>query len=313
MKFLILLSMLYFPTANADPGLDKLKQSFSGLIQSSIKQFDKAATMKPVVLKKGAEISKTDCDAIAAKIKTNYKIDPFNFVFEGGSTTDAMCGGRWGYDKNFTQKISGATNMGQAYSLIIQLEEQNVWGSQNYITTYFIDSAYHIVEKQTLMTLVTTSELSGYLITSVDAGGDVYSSQYDKNYGISGGIAQDVSGTHTIEKYVPADGSAPFPLIRNTVKNKSDPSKDYQILLLERADQKDWQDFQLPITFAWDGGFYNYGGKYYANYNKPTFKSEITIKFRGGKEYCAEGDIKEDQKWTSFPADSSSYYNCVNY
>ena len=67
---------------------------------------------------------------------------------------------------------------------------------------------------------------------------------------------------------------------------------------------------QLPITFAWTGGYYNYGGEYRTN---PNYKSELTIKLRGGKEYCATGNVKEDQKWTQYPAVNTSYYNCVNY
>lgn len=116
-----------------------------------------------------------------------------------------------------------------------------------------------------------------------------------------------------MERFIPADGSAVWPMLRNSVINHADPTKDYQIMAWDRADQKDWQDYQLPITLSDSGGYYNYGGKFYSTYGKPTFKSSITIKYRGGKEFCAAGDVKVDKQWASYPADQTAYYNCFNY
>jgi hypothetical protein len=102
-------------------------------------------------------------------------------------------------------------------------------------------------------------------------------------------------------------------MMRSSIVNQLDHSKDYQIISLSRADRIDWQEYFLPITLSESGGFYNYGGKYYSTLGKPTYKSSITIKFRGGKEHCAYADIKADQQWTSFPTTASAYYDCVNY
>lgn len=79
---------------------------------------------------------------------------------------------------------------------------------------------------------------------------------------------------------------------------------------MERSDKKDWDEFQLPITHAWSGGFYNYAGK---QYRTNRYTSYLTIKYRGGKEYYANGSVKEDQKWSQFPADNKAYYDCFNY
>lgn len=284
MRFFYLLILFSFSTAFADPGLYQLKQSFSGLMQTAKKEFDKAATMKPVVLKEGSKISKQECVDVQAKIRSKYKIDPFEFIYEGGSTYNSMCGGQYGIRKNFVQNVSGKSNLGLPYAFVIQLEGQDYW--REVISNYFVDSNYQIVEIQGLSFYPKTGELLEYDITSVDANENIYFSEFKKNFSV---LNKDIEGTQTIEKFIAADGSYPFSLLRNTVKHKTDSSKDYQILLMERSDKRDWDEFQLPITHAWGGGFYVYAGK---QYRRNRFTSYLTIKYRGGKEYCANGSVK---------------------
>ena len=140
MRFIYLLILFSFSTAFADTGLDQLKQSFSGLMQTAKKEFDKAATMKPVVLKKGTEITKEDCADAQSKIRANYKVDPFEVIYEGGSTFNSMCGGQYGIRKNFIQNVTGKSNLGLPYAFVIQLEGQDYW--RDVISNYFIDSSY---------------------------------------------------------------------------------------------------------------------------------------------------------------------------
>ncbi|KYG66999.1 hypothetical protein AZI86_08230 [Bdellovibrio bacteriovorus] len=305
MRVISLLILFSVSTAFADQGLDQLKQSFSGVIANATKEFDKAARMKPLVLKKGTKISKDECEDAKSKISANYKVDPFEVIFEGGSTYNSMCGGQYGIRKNFVQNVSGTSNFGFPYAFVLQLEGQDF--GREVISNYFVDSSYRIVEIQSLSFYKKTGELLEYGITSLDQNGNIYSSEYTKNYSIAG---KDVEGTQTIEKFIAADGSNSFPLLRNTVKHKTDKTKDYQILILERADKQDWDNFLLPITHAWSGGFYSYSGK---QYRTNRYRSNLTIKYRGGKEYCAIGNIKADQQWSQFPADNASYYNCFNY
>ncbi len=313
MKKLILAALLSisFSAHASDAGLDQLKGSFAGLIQSSAKEFDKAAKMKTISVARGGEITKAECDGIAAQITANYKINPFQFIYESGSSYNAMCGGRWGWQKNYLAKFSGTSNLGSPYVAVVQLDSSENGAYRTEMSNYFLDASNRIIEIQHVSANRQTGEVLGYGITVIDGFGNLYVSVFDKNYSVSGGIAQDVAGTHRTEQFVSADGSSPYALLRNTVKNSTDPSKDYQILSWTRADQKDWQDYETSITH--ETGYYTYGGKYYSNFDKPNFKSSLTIKNRGGKEFCAYGSVKVDTAWTTFPSDRTAYDNCGNY
>lgn len=307
MKYLLLATILFSSVAHADPGLDQLKQSFTGVIQSATKEFDKAAKMKVAPLGKGTEISMAQCEELKNKIRGAYKIDPFEFIYEEGSTSSGMCGGQYGHLKNFLVKKDGKTNMGLSYVMVVQLEQRepmSAWASTSH---YYIDADYRVVEIQGISYWPPTKEMVEYNITSTDADGDIYFSQWTKGYSIAN---TDIEGTHTMQKFIAADGSYPYPLVRRLVKHKTDSSRDYGILMLERADRMDWQGFELPITHAWGGGFYDYAGKYS---RKPNFKSSLTIKYRGGKERCAYGSRKQDTDWVQFPAANAPYYECFNY
>lgn len=307
MKKLILFAMVLGSVAKADSGLDQLKLSFAGVIQSANSEFDKAAKMKVTPLAKGAEITLAQCEEIKNKIRGSYKIDPFEFIYEEGSTASGMCGGQNGFLKNFIVNRAGLTNMGLPYVMIIQLEHREPMSAWQSTSHYFIDSNNRVVEIQGISYWPPTKEMVDYSITSVDSGGNVYFSEWTKNYSVSG---TDIEGTHTIQRFIAVDGSYPFPLMRRLVKHKTDSSKDYGILMLEKSDQKDWQGYELPITHAWGGGFYEYSGKYF---RKPKFKSSLTIKYRGGKEQCAYGSVKQDANWAQFPTDNKPYYTCMNY
>ncbi len=306
MRFLFLLALFSFSTASADAGLDQLRKSFSGLLETSKREFDRAAAMKPHLLKKGKEISKEECDEAQAKIRHNYKVDPFEINYAGGSTLHAMCSAKDSTRKNFIQEVSGQTNFGLPYVFVIQAEIYD-HPARERLSNYFIDANYRIVEIQSLAYFLNGSELLEYDITSMDAKGNIYFSQFTKNYRVA---STDIEGTQTMEKFIAADGSNPFPLIRDTVKHKSHSAKDYQSIYLLRSDKQDWDGFQLPITHAWSGGFYTYAGKLYGT---SRFKSSLSIRYRGGKEQCSFGYVEaEHQKVTRVPSDETLYYQCYN-
>ena len=302
----ILLALFCSPAFSADAGLDQLKQSFAGLMQTATVEFNRAAQMKPTVLELGAKISKETCERFKSLIRKNYKLDPFDLFTENSTHSNFMCGGRYGYLQNHIQSTSGTTNMGLPFAMVIQLQDDDPF--RRGISNYYIDSSYRIVEHQGLSLSVKTGELVEYGITSIDARGNIYLSTYTKNLLW---VGKDVEGPNRMEQFISADGMIPFPLTRNTVKDNNDPRKDYQIILLQRADQKDWEDYQLLITF--NEGFYNYGGKYYSEFDKPKFRSSLTIKNRGGVEHCAVGSIKKDTAWATYPADQLQYEHCNNY
>jgi hypothetical protein len=133
-RFLVLTVLLCSFRASADDGLDQLKKSFSGLAQTATKEFDRAAGMKVATQALGSEITKDQCMALANKIKANYKIDPFNFVYASGSAQNYMCGGQWGWQKNRLLKVTGTSNLGQKYAYVIQLEGSDRLGYRDEIT-----------------------------------------------------------------------------------------------------------------------------------------------------------------------------------
>jgi hypothetical protein len=167
---------------------------------------------------------------------------------------------------------------------------------------------HRIVEIQGLSFSKGTQKLIDTGITSIDTNGNIYIAVVNSDYSIAN---TDISGRHTIERVILADGSSPYGLTRNTVKHKTDSKKDYQAILLGRADKKDWQGFETSITH--EDGYYLYGGKYHSSYDKPPFRSFLTIKYRGGVESCAFGSVDTDGAYAQFPADNKGYYSCFNY
>jgi hypothetical protein len=291
-----------------DPGLDQLKQSFATQLQAAPALWEKAAAMKPIITAPGKAITADECNALAAKVATNYKINPFHFIFENGSTINGMCGGEYGYKQNTIAFQSGVSNLGLPYTTVVQLPDDT--GA----ALYFIDSNNRIVEIEGQTVDQPSGKITSYAITAIDANGNISISVYDENYSILGGLSGPVTGTHTMQQYIPADGSVPFPVLRETIKDSTNSANDYETIRLSRADVKDWQDFQLPITFAnVVGGYYSYGGKYYDTSAEPTFQSFVDMKYRGGKEVCANGYIRAGSSWKSFPTDDTARTNCMNY
>lgn len=308
-----LLLILSLTSAFADSGLEQLKSSFSSVLNSSSLYFDQAATLKPYDLELGTEISKEKCEALAQKIVSASPLNPFEWSTNKFSFFQPICGGKWGWQKNFLLNKPGKSNLGLSYSKVIQLQGSENWDWREEVTQYFISDSFKIVEIQVIKKLKKTKELLQYSIDSSDQSGNIYMSSLEKNYSLSGGIAKDVSGTATTERYLSADGMLSYPLLRLTVKHTKDSSKDYQIIALYRADQKDWEQFFLPITYANIGGVYQYNGIYKSTYESPNFTSSLTLKYRGGKEICSEGRIKTNTSTIHFPSNEKEYYDCINY
>jgi hypothetical protein len=291
-----------------DPGLNQLRQSFSAQLQAAPAFWDKAAEMKPIITSPGKPITADECSDLATKIAANYKVNPFHFIFENGSSENGMCGGLYGYAQTFLLLQNGVSNLGLPYTTVVQLPDET--GA----ALYFIDSSNRIVETEGQTVNKQTNAITSYGITAVDANGNISISVYDQNYEILGGDGGPVSGTHSMQEYVPADGSIPFPILRNSIKDSKNPANDYETIRLSRADAKDWQDFQLPITFAdIAGGYYSYGGKYYDTSAEPVFQSFLVIRYRGGKEVCASGYVEAKAAWTYLPSDNNAREYCENY
>ncbi len=302
--FLALICLGMAGVANADAGLDQLRASFADVIKNSTKEFDRAAEMKLIDVKRGRKLELDECGILSQRAQLNYVINPFEMSFEQGVTYNYMCGGKFATQPNFVTTGAGKTNFGLPYMIVVQLEAREP--NRNQVTNYFFDSQFRIVETQVVNSRPGTTEALEYVISSVDANGNVYIKSFAKNFSLTN---TDIEGTETMERFITTDGAIPFPFVRHTVRHPTDSTKDYQLLRFERADKQDWDNYDLVITHAWDGGYYNYSGKYL---KQPNNASSITVKSRGGKEYCAIGSVNESGKWVSYPADQKEYYKCIN-
>ncbi len=292
--------------ADTPPTLAQVRESFAQLAQTAQQQFDKAGAMKLIEVADGAPITSAQCDAIAAQVRPNYKIDPFKFDFENGTTFAPLCSSPFLPTQRFAVlTVSGTSNLGLPYVRVLQRGDARPEAAP-FVTRVFLDSNHRIVEEQ-YVDLDPVRGSPEFVIKAVDAAGNYYELEWTKS--LIYDEKEDVRGTSTRQRFVAADGSTPSAVWRHHIAHPSDPAKDFTHVWLSRADRQDWQDFQLPITYGWSGGFYSYGGKYR---DWPKFSTTLQTKFRGSQEHCAMASISADSTGTDIPGDGS-YWTCFNY
>ena len=76
---------------------------------------------------------------------------------------------------------------------------------------------------------------------------------------------------------------------------------------ISKADKKDWDRFELPVTYGWNGGFYIYNNKFYRN---PNFRSLLMVMYKNGQEQCAIGNVTQMQNLSIVPSDREYYNKC---
>jgi len=290
----------------ADQGLDELKNSFKTSFPDYQRNVEAVSKLKPLEVKLGSEISKNDCEFIANKARFASVIDPFVFTYEGGSSEVSMCGGWWGWQKNFIVQQSGKTSLGIPYNFIIQVRSSRDEEKDLFYTNYFFDSGYRVVYIESLY-YDYKGKLHQFTIQTKDQSGNYLNNYFDV---LTGYPQKDVTGSTSIQIWIPADGSVASSILRKKIVDSKDPNHNFETWLLTRTDKKDWESFELPLTHSWSGGYFKYDGKYYSH---PRNRSWLMIKSKDGKEVCSFGDTLNAGRWISYPADSNAYYSCSNF
>ncbi len=291
----------------ADQGLDDVRKSFQQDMQSYLSNLDIAAQLKPLETNLGSEISKTECEAIQEKSKAAESIDPFVFIYEGGASEAAMCGGRYGFQKNFIVKKSGKTSFGKQYDFIVQTKTSKEESKEIAFSSYYFNSLFQIVNNESIF-FNYLGELHSYEVATKDTRGSYFQNYYDKSTSYP---QKNIAGRTDIQVWVPYDGSVSHSILRNKITDEKNPNHTVQTLLLSRTDVKDFDSFALPITHSWsDGGFFIYEGKYY---NAPSNYSTLSIKFQDEKEVCSYAMNLKNKNWSQYPSDKNLFYQCFNF
>ena len=307
MKYIWLILSLN-SSAWADTDLERLKTSFAPLITGFNEKLASADNLAPRELDLGNSITLEQCLAKTNEITKNYLIDPFDFRYDEGSAKFNACGGPWGFSPNFLLKQNGRNSFGLDYSNALQAISE-LSGDRS-ITHIFLDNHNTMVEIMELNYRATNYgkdwDLIGYSITSMDKERNAYYKSYRKN------ITSDqrrIAGPETRIRYIANDGSTGSGVFRYRHVNEIGPMEDYQSTTYSSSDRKDWQNFALPLTYVWLGGYFNYGG-HFSPY--PNYFRELTVKTRNGSENCAFGFLRNGPEWHSTPSSQEEFYHCFN-
>lgn len=304
---ILLLSLSISLWSHADQGLDEVRKSFQPNMNSYISNLDQAAQLKPIETVLGIEISQSDCEIIQEKAKATESIDPFVFLYEGGSSESAMCGGRYGFQKNFLLKKKGKTAFGRAYDFVVQLKTSSEDSKEMAFSSYYFNSLYQIVNVESIF-FNSLGQLHSFQVASKDTQGNYFQNYFDR---LTGYPQKDIAGQTDIQVWVPFDGAVSHSILRNKITDAKNPKHTIMTFLLSRTDSKDFESFALPITHSWsDGGFFVYDGKFF---NAPKNYSTLSIKFQDDKEVCSYAMSLKDGNWAQFPFDKTSFYECYNF
>ena len=298
-----------FALASGDdkiPGeLDELKGSFATLSAEAAAKFERTSRFAPILVDPGTDLPRQTCLTFKTRIKANYKIDPFDYIFEGGAAISAFCVTPESGRRNFHAVVSGLTNLGHPFTNVITLDRPDSQHVER--TTYFVDAGARIVEVQSITYNSATSEMTEFSVTSLDKNGDVYFASMNRRYRVEG---KDVDGTFLSQGYIAADGSHSRPLRRSLLKHRTERAKDIEIIELNTTTARDWQDFQLPVTHAWSGGFYSYDGHYVRDARQ---SRSLVLKFQDGQLKHACGEIKTAKNWKQIPSNAADYQACIDF
>lgn len=295
--------------AFSDEGLVHFRESFEDMLQNAIPQFDRANQMKPVVLKLGSKMRKKDCVSFVAKIKKNYKVNPFGLVNKEGWITNGvhMCGEPEDWDETFIQTVSGKNQFGIPYVAVLQQDDKSIYeGSYRTTTNFFIGTDYRIIEVQEV-TLGDKNNPSEYEIKSMDEMGNVYVSWFRDGTLLLSSTNQE-NDPDKFEYFIPANGMVISTLTRYRAFDKKDGSTKGKWISMTRNDTKDWTDYVIPVTRGTLGGYYLYQGSYVEFWELDS-RSELMITYKNGKEYCTWGRSRVAGRWTDYPHDATELPN----
>lgn len=235
-SIIIAFTLLTFNFSFADEGLNKLRLSFNPMMSEYVKNLDLAASIKPIESKLGDLISLGECQAISQNIKSASKIDPFDFIYEGGSSYSFMCGGQWGWQPNYISNQNGKTKFNISYSTVVQLRISDASDKRLSYTNYYLNSAYQIVQREVLDYDI-NGKLAEFHVATKDENGNFYINYFISKMGYP---QKNITGSTSIQIWIPNDGSVSSEVLRNRIVDLQDSKKSYETLILTRTDKKDW-------------------------------------------------------------------------
>jgi hypothetical protein len=285
--------------------IDELRVSMADTQAAAVARFERASRLQPNLVDPGMELPWQQCLNLKGRIKSSSKIDPFEFIFEGGAVYSAFCVPQQSGRRNFISMLPGFTSFRLPYTTVVTLDGPRADRIDR--TAYFIDANSRIVEIQAIVYDDASQQIVEFAASALDREGDVYFTSLNRRYRIDG---WETDGVYSAHGFIAGDGSHPRPIWRRQVTHASDRSKDLETLELHRADVRDWQDFQLPITHSWSGGFYNYDNLFFKDARNTR---SLILKWQGSQLKHACGEHKAGTKWKQIPSDKAAYDSCLAF
>lgn len=270
-----------------------------------------ALTYSP--LPKGAEINYDQCVKLSDQISANYKLSPFYAVYDSGSSIFGFCKDQYGNPESeagakfYYRSANNEKNQFglQAAYVLQKIEPNRGWyvNPSLGMTSILLDGSYHMIEITYLDFVGDESKALQYNIQTLDTDGSYYSNQY------SGPAYTGGAPYVTHQKYISFDGKNTFQQDLNP--RRSDKGSEHVLSnIYTVANGKTWDDFFIVLSYAWFGGFYDYGGKISADL--PKAYSFLAVDSVDGKEVCIDGNSSTLDTWTNYPSPTASYGYCTN-
>lgn len=297
-------------SANASAtNLNQFREHFAPVVRSTDTMFDQAASMRIIQAPLGVRISRAACLQDAAAIRAGYVVDPFEFVYHGGTAVYHICGGPTGMNPIFSRAYNGLNQFGRPIAWVIQ----ELYRDQNAEAVHetFMDGNNRIVEIDDIGYLPGTRQVIRFQITALDPAGNAYDLLW---FARAADQHRGLVGSYERETVVRADGSIAEPAFRLQQVDERNPARRIAILHYARSDRNDWAAFELPLTHSWRGGFYQYSAKNGPVWDRvPHDHSGLTVKLWSGVERCALGYEMTSGQTHTYPKNGNQYRFCENF
>ena len=294
-----------------DGNIAELKAKFAGIDSVARPFLKRASDLKFTDLGAGPEITYNECVTYSQKIASNYKLSPFNAVYDGGSSVFGFCTDEYGRSETemgakfyFMDLPSLKNQFGiEARYLLSKIAPNLGWGARTQSRiNVLLDGQFRMLEISSVDFVQDESKGISYAINSIDASGNYFRNVY---FGPG-----DTGNAHYIvhQKYVSSDGTQSFQQDLNPRRGDKGSgqvlSNFYQV-----ANGKTWDDFFIVLSHAWFSGFYDISGKIGSF---PRAYSVLNVVSVNGKEVCSEGSSSTLTDWTRFPSPTASFGYCMN-
>lgn len=281
---------------------EALRASFTSEIPTHESKFERASKMQFVDVTLKRTISQTQCKAIQKQIEKNYPFSPFKFNFDNGDTSFPLCGPdkkpSYAKDDVYFGAVSEKNQFGLPIAYALQFETHDF---AHLFHTLYLDAKFRMVEHAWIENV---GEVAVFNVQSLDSQGNYYFNAYNTQNSLKPWYI-------SYQAFVSADGSFPTSW-RITRHRNNQKGPEIVTSTVYRRATKDWDKFNLALTYAFPtGGFYSYGKslEWSAHQNE-----ELEIDTVEGKEVCATGFKRSNELYLYFlgPASQNDVGGCSN-